>query len=47
MGINVVDFLVVGLGGCFYVKGVIGNVVIEEVFYLLEGFGIKIGVDLV
>lgn len=40
MGISVVDLLVVGLGGCLYVKGVIGNVVIEDVIYLLNGFGI-------
>lgn len=37
---------VVGLGGCFYVKGVIGNVVIEDVVFMLNGLGLEIGIDL-
>ncbi|XP_024387727.1 uncharacterized protein [Physcomitrium patens] len=46
MGINVVDSSVAGLGGCPYAKGATGNVATEEVLYLLEGLGIKTGVDL-
>ena len=45
MGINVVDSSVAGLGGCPYAKGATGNVATEEVLYLLEGLGIKTGVD--
>jgi len=46
MGINVVDSSVAGLGGCPYAKGATGNVATEEVLYLLEGLGIKTGVDI-
>lgn len=46
-GIEIFYVLVVGFGGCLYVKGVIGNVVIEDVLYLMQGFGIEIGIDFV
>lgn len=46
MGINVVDSSVAGLGGCPYAKGATGNVATEEVLYLLDGLGIKTGVDI-
>lgn len=42
MGVFVVDSFIAGFGGCLYVKGVSGNVVIEDVLYMLDGFGIKI-----
>lgn len=45
-GISVVDSSVSGLGGCPYAKGASGNVATEDVVYLLEGLGIKCGVDL-
>ncbi len=46
MGISVVDSSVAGLGGCPYAKGASGNVATEDVVYLLNGLGIKTGIDL-
>lgn len=45
-GIRVVDSSVSGLGGCPYAKGASGNVATEDLVYMLEGMGIKTGVDL-
>lgn len=45
-GIFFIDLVVVGFGGCLYVKGVSGNVVIEDVLYMLNGMGILIGIDM-
>jgi isopropylmalate/homocitrate/citramalate synthase len=45
-GINVVDTAVAGLGGCPYAKGASGNVATEDVVYMLNGMGIKTGIDL-
>ena len=45
-GIAVVDASVAGLGGCPYAKGASGNVATEDVLYMLDGLGIKTGVDL-
>lgn len=45
-GINVIDSAVAGLGGCPYAAGASGNVSTEDVVYLLNGLGIKHGVDL-
>jgi isopropylmalate/homocitrate/citramalate synthase len=45
-GIHVVDSSVAGLGGCPYAKGATGNVATEDVLYMLNGLGIKTGVDL-
>lgn len=46
MGISVVDSSVAGLGGCPYAAGASGNVATEDVVYLLNGLGIRSGVDL-
>lgn len=46
LGVHVVDSSVAGLGGCPYAKGATGNVATEEVLYMLNGLGIKTGVDL-
>ncbi|KAE8801024.1 hydroxymethylglutaryl-CoA lyase, mitochondrial-like [Hordeum vulgare] len=46
MGVSVVDSSVAGLGGCPYAKGASGNVATEDVVYMLNGLGIKTGVDL-
>ena len=46
-GVAVVDSSVAGLGGCPYAKGATGNVASEDVLYLLNGLGIRSGVDLV
>ncbi|MEO8560095.1 MAG: hydroxymethylglutaryl-CoA lyase [Rhodospirillales bacterium] len=45
-GIAVIDSAVAGLGGCPYAKGASGNVGSEDVVYMLNGMGIKHGVDL-
>lgn len=45
-GISVIDSSVAGIGGCPYAKGATGNVATEEVVYLLDGLGIRSGVDL-
>ncbi|SDU90886.1 hydroxymethylglutaryl-CoA lyase [Pseudomonas mucidolens] len=45
-GIQVFDSSIAGLGGCPYAKGASGNVATEDVLYLLDGLGIKTGVDL-
>lgn len=45
-GIAVVDSSVAGLGGCPYAKGATGNVASEDVLYLLNGLGVRTGVDL-
>lgn len=46
MGVSVVDSSVAGLGGCPYAKGASGNVATEDVVYLLNGLGVKTGVNL-
>jgi len=45
-GIRVVDSSVAGLGGCPYAKGATGNVATEDVLYMLNGLGMKTGVNL-
>lgn len=47
LGVAVADSSVAGLGGCPYAKGASGNVASEDVLYLLDGLGIRTGVDLV
>ncbi len=44
-GVAVVDSSVAGLGGCPYANGATGNVASEDVLYMLDGLGIKTGVD--
>lgn len=45
-GIQTIDASVSGLGGCPYAPGAGGNVATEDVVYLLEGLGIRTGIDL-
>jgi hydroxymethylglutaryl-CoA lyase len=45
-GVRVVDASVAGLGGCPYAQGASGNVATEDVVYMLEGMGLRTGVDL-
>jgi hydroxymethylglutaryl-CoA lyase len=45
MGIKAVDSAIAGLGGCPYAKGASGNVATEDVIYMLNGLGIKTGID--
>jgi len=44
-GIRIIDSSIAGLGGCPYALGATGNVATEDVLYLLEGLGLKTGVD--
>jgi hydroxymethylglutaryl-CoA lyase len=46
LGVRTVDTAVGGLGGCPYAPGASGNVATEDVVYMLEGMGVKTGVDL-
>jgi len=45
-GVAVIDSSIAGLGGCPYAKGATGNVASEDVLYMLDGLGIRTGVDL-
>ena len=45
-GMATFDSSVAGLGGCPYAKGATGNVATEDVLYMLNGLGIKTGVDI-
>jgi hydroxymethylglutaryl-CoA lyase len=45
-GVATVDTAVAGLGGCPYAPGASGNVATEDVVYMLDGMGIKTGVDM-
>jgi hydroxymethylglutaryl-CoA lyase len=46
MGVSTFDASVAGLGGCPYAAGASGNVATEDVIYLLDGLGLRTGVDL-
>lgn len=46
LGVATVDASVGGLGGCPFAPGAAGNVATEDVVYLLNGLGIRSGVDL-
>lgn len=45
-GVGVIDSAVAGLGGCPYAPGASGNVATEDLVFMLEGLGLKTGVDL-
>ena len=45
-GLRIIDSSVAGLGGCPYAPGASGNVATEDVVYMLEGMGIKTGVNM-
>jgi hydroxymethylglutaryl-CoA lyase len=45
-GIRHFDASVGGLGGCPYAPGAAGNVATEDLVYMLEGMGIRTGIDL-
>lgn len=46
MGVAVFDASVAGLGGCPYAAGASGNVATEDVVYLMNGLGVRTGIDL-
>ncbi|AWM07440.1 hydroxymethylglutaryl-CoA lyase [Bradyrhizobium symbiodeficiens] len=45
-GVSVIDAAAGGLGGCPYAPGATGNVATEDVVYMLEGMGVRTGVDM-
>jgi hydroxymethylglutaryl-CoA lyase len=45
-GVRVIDSAAGGLGGCPYAPAATGNVATEDVVYMLEGMGIRTGVDM-
>ncbi len=46
VGVSIYHSSVAGLGGCPYAKGATGNVATEDVLYLMQGLGIRTGIDL-
>jgi hydroxymethylglutaryl-CoA lyase len=45
-GITIFDSSIGGMGGCPYAPGAAGNLATEDLAYMLEGMGIKTGIDL-
>jgi hydroxymethylglutaryl-CoA lyase len=45
-GVRIIDSAAGGLGGCPFAPGATGNVATEDVVYMLEGMGIRTGVDM-
>lgn len=46
VGLNTVDASLGGLGGCPFAPGASGNVVTEDLVFLLESMGLRTGIDL-
>ncbi|ADN75199.1 hydroxymethylglutaryl-CoA lyase [Ferrimonas balearica DSM 9799] len=46
LGVSTIDSAVAGLGGCPYAAGASGNLATEDLVYLLNGLGIRHGVEL-
>ena len=46
VGVATFDTSIAGLGGCPYAAGASGNVATEDVVYMLNGLGVRTGVDL-
>ena len=46
IGVHTFDVSVAGLGGCPYAAGASGNVATEDVIYMMDGLGVRTGVDL-
>ena len=46
LGVSTFDASIAGLGGCPYAAGASGNVATEDVVYMLDGMGVRTGVDL-
>lgn len=46
-GVTTLDASLAGLGGCPYAPGATGNIVTEDLVFLLEAMGLRTGIDLV
>jgi hydroxymethylglutaryl-CoA lyase len=45
-GVTVFDACLGGLGGCPFAPGATGNIVMEDLVFMLESIGLRTGVDL-
>jgi len=45
MGLTTIDSSMGGIGGCPFAPGASGNIVTEDLVFLLEGMGLKTGVN--
>jgi len=46
VGITTLDSSLGGLGGCPFAPGASGNIVTEDLVFMLEAMGLKTGIDL-
>ena len=46
VGVNTFDSSMAGIGGCPFAPGATGNIVTEDLVFMLEAMGLKTGVDL-
>lgn len=46
LGLNTVDASLGGIGGCPFAPGASGNIVTEDLVFMLESMGLKTGIDL-
>jgi hydroxymethylglutaryl-CoA lyase len=46
VGVNVFDSSLTGLGGCPFAPGATGNIVTEDLVFMLEAMGLRTGIDL-
>ena len=46
VGITTFDSSLAGLGGCPFAPGASGNIVTEDLVYMLESMGLRTGIDL-
>jgi hydroxymethylglutaryl-CoA lyase len=46
LGVRILDASAGGLGGCPFAPGATGNLATEDLVYLLEGMGVRTGIDL-
>jgi hydroxymethylglutaryl-CoA lyase len=46
LGVTTFDSSAGGLGGCPYAPGAAGNLATEDLLYMLDGLGVRTGVDL-
>jgi hydroxymethylglutaryl-CoA lyase len=46
MGVSCVDSSAGGLGGCPYAESATGNLATEDLVWMLDGLGVRTGVDL-
>ena len=45
MGLTTIDSSMAGLGGCPFAPGASGNIVTEDLVFMLESMGLNTGID--